>query len=216
MIQTIGCSDRNIENLFFSVASLMLRDDPIVLQFVASRPGEGSSLVASQFATVAARLQSGSVLFVDCTGAGSGKPASRRRAQRDLRPSLLEALIEGGSIDRGIAKTGSGADAHVAVMNGFVDSLCDGRGDRLANVLDLARSRHRLVVLDTPSLEESASTLLFSRFCDGVILVLEADATPARAAENTLEAIERSGGKNLGIVFNKRRIYMPRWLFRRL
>jgi protein-tyrosine kinase len=216
MIDTIDCSDRNIENLFFSVASLMLRDDPIVLQFVASRPGEGSSSVASQFATVAAGLQSGSVLFVDCTGPGSGTPAARRRTQCDPRPSLMEALVEGGSIDRGVAKSGSRANAYVAVMNRIVGSLGDGRGDGLADVLDLARSRHRLVVLDTPSLEESASTLLFSRFCDGVILVVEADATPARAAENTLEAIERSGGKILGIVFNKRRIYMPRWLFRRL
>src|ERR1700734_2365242 len=157
MTQTMNRSDRSIQNLFFNVASLMQRDDPIVLQFVASRPGEGSSLVASQFATVAARLQSGPVLFVDCKVAGYGKTASNSWAQRDLGPSLMEAHIEGGSVERGITRTNSGADAHVAVLSSSASSLFDNHGNRLASVLELARSRHRLVVLDTPSLEESAS-----------------------------------------------------------
>jgi Mrp family chromosome partitioning ATPase len=83
-------------------------------------------------------------------------------------------------------------------------------------ILDNARSRFQFVALDTPSLKESAGTLAFSRPCDGVVLVLEAEGTRAGVAEATIESITRAGGKVLGLVFNKRRMHMPQWLYRRL
>lgn len=58
--------------------------------------------------------------------------------------------------------------------------------------------------------------MTYSRISDGVVLIVEADSTTAESAEAAVETIERSGGKVLGLVFNKRRLHMPRWLYRRL
>jgi MinD-like ATPase involved in chromosome partitioning or flagellar assembly len=129
---------------------------------------------------------------------------------------LFEAYLEDGRIDRAITANGPADSPHVAVLAGSTNSALHDKSNILAEILTQARERYPLVILDTPSLEDSASTLLFSRVCDGVIMVLEAEATSVNSAEATVEAVERCGGKILGLVFNKRRIHMPKWLFRRL
>ena len=47
-------------------------------------------------------------------------------------------------------------------------------------------------------------------------VVMEAETTRGPVARATIETIERFGGKVLGLVFNKRRFYIPRWIYRRL
>ena len=216
-VRTPTSTGRVISNLYYNVMSLKLKSDPMALQFIASHPGEGTSLIAAQFATFAAGLASGTVLLIDCTASGRPPAAPRQRiADAWTGPSLLEAYLEDGRIDRAITTNGPADSPHVAVLAGRTNSSLHDKGNILAEVLALARERYPLVILDTPSLEDSASTLLFSRACDGVIMVLEAEATSVSSAEATIESVERSGGKILGLVFNKRRIHMPKWLFRRL
>ena len=191
----------------------------MALQFTASHPGEGTSLVASQFAKFAAGLASGSVLLVDCTSAGRTDPGPKSRQRGEgawTGPGLLDAYSDDGRIDRAITTSGPADSPHLAVLTSRPNAALHDKGNVMAEVLSLARERYPLVILDTPSLEDSASTLLFSRACDGVIMVLAAEATAVNSAEGTIASIERSGGKVLGLVFNKRRIHMPRWLFRRL
>jgi Mrp family chromosome partitioning ATPase len=210
---------RIISNLYYNILSLKLKPDPMALQFLAPNSRAGTSLVASQFAAFASSLTNGSVLLVDCMGDGRGDYTGSSPQQSDaLRrsPSLTQAYSEDGHIDRAIVTVGPIDSPYLAILGSPAHLPLQHDGKPLADLLQLARKRYALVVLDTPSVEESASTLLFSRACDGVVLVLEAEATPIRSAEATLEDIERSGGKVLGTVFNKRRMHMPRWLFRRL
>ncbi len=51
---------------------------------------------------------------------------------------------------------------------------------------------------------------------DGVILVVEAEKTKWRTARHVREQIERVGGNILGIVFNKRRYYIPQSIYKYL
>jgi len=51
---------------------------------------------------------------------------------------------------------------------------------------------------------------------DGVILVVEAEKTKWRTARHVRAQIERVGGKILGIVFNKRRYYIPQSIYKYL
>jgi Mrp family chromosome partitioning ATPase len=55
-----------------------------------------------------------------------------------------------------------------------------------------------------------------SRQVDGVVLVLAAEDTRWPVAERVKESIERSGGRVLGIVLNKRRYHIPPCIYRRL
>jgi Mrp family chromosome partitioning ATPase len=208
---------RDSANLFYNITSLRVQSDPIALQFVAARPGEGTSLIASRFAAFAAEVEGSSALLIDCTVRQPRKQRGRRPAAEDAEPpSLLDAYMRDGKIDGAITPHEPNGALSTARLTSRGNSLLHSNAETLSAVLGQVRKRYRLAVLDTPSLEETTATLVFSRACDGVVLVLEGEATPARAAEATIEAVERSGGKILGIVYNKRRMHMPSWLYRRL
>ena len=51
---------------------------------------------------------------------------------------------------------------------------------------------------------------------DGVVLVVEAEKTRWPVALNVKEKTEQGGGRVLGVVFNKRKYYIPEWLYRRI
>ncbi len=202
---------RDSANLFYNITSLRVQSDPIALQFVAARPREGTSLIATRFAAFAAEVEGGSALLIDC----SGRPP-RDAAVTMEPPSLLDAYLRDGSIEAAITPHEPTGALSTARLTSRRNSMLHSNAETLSAILGQVRKRYKLTVLDTPSLEETTATLVFSRACDGVVLVLEAEATPARVAEAAVEAVERSGGKMLGIVYNKRRFHMPGWLYRRL
>jgi len=55
-----------------------------------------------------------------------------------------------------------------------------------------------------------------SQKVDGIVLVVEAEKTRWPVVESVKERITRSGGKILGIVFNKRRYHIPKWIYKTL
>jgi Mrp family chromosome partitioning ATPase len=202
-----------VSALYYNISSQRTQNRHVALQFVASGPREGTTLVSSQFASFAAQVEGGSALLIDCV-----TPTGRNVLKDDRRflPSLLDAFASDGQIDAAVAEVEGIPGLHMARLSDRPHSRMYTDTGILNAILDNARSRFQFVALDTPSLKESAGTLAFSRPCDGVVLVLEAEGTRAGVAEATIESITRAGGKVLGLVFNKRRMHMPQWLYRRL
>jgi Mrp family chromosome partitioning ATPase len=201
-----------IASLYYTIASQRVLDHSVALQFVSPHAGAGTSLVASQFAAFAAQAQGGSALLIDC-GLGGRVPLLTQAGQK-RQPSLLEAFAADGRIDAALMAVEGTQGLYVAQLSSHTDAVFQVRPNLISAVLDQARSRYQFTALDTPAIEESAATLTFSRISDGVVLIVEADVTTAESAEIAVESLERSGGKVLGLVFNKRRLHMPRWLYR--
>jgi len=78
------------------------------------------------------------------------------------------------------------------------------------------RQRFDLILIDSPPATTSPDGLDISPKVDGIVLVVEADKTRWPVAESVKERIKRSGGKILGIVLNKRRYYIPNFIYKRL
>lgn len=78
---------------------------------------------------------------------------------------------------------------------------------------DGIRRSHDLVIVDAPPATKSTEGLTLGAQVDGVILVVEADATRWPVALRTKKNILRSGGRLLGVVFNRRRHYIPAFLY---
>jgi Mrp family chromosome partitioning ATPase len=78
------------------------------------------------------------------------------------------------------------------------------------------RDRFDMIILDTPPATIYPDGLAMVRQVDGVILVVEAEKTRWPVALRVKEKITKNGGNLLGIVFNKRRFYIPEWLYKRL
>jgi hypothetical protein len=73
--------------------------------------------------------------------------------------------------------------------------------------------RADLVVIDSPSVLDSPVGLALAPTADGVILLVEAERTRAKAAAAARDALAAAGATILGIVLNRRRHYVPKALY---
>jgi protein-tyrosine kinase len=167
-----------------------------VVQFIASQAGEGTSTVAREFARVSATRFGKLVLLLD-SSPGSGS------VLHDYSPDILSSPAAGSRLYR-------------APLPGFCASLSSDTAGRSDAFWEALRQRYELVVVDSPPATASADGLAMCGRVDGVVLVLQAERTRWPVAQSVKNAIVRSGGKVLGVVLNRRKFYIPNFIYRRL
>ena len=92
---------------------------------------------------------------------------------------------------------------------------CNSKKDSERFLKDI-RDSFDLVIVDLPSVSEMKSYHFSLANLDGVILVLEAEATSDLTAHASLQQLKRLDANVLGIAFNKYRNRLPGWIERRL
>ncbi len=95
-----------------------------------------------------------------------------------------------------------------AQVASFLDAEMDG-------LLAHAAADFDLVIVDLPD-ATSAVGYPFLQTLDGVMLVLEAESTSDTVAQKAVNRLNQNGVNVLGVVFNKYRSHLPRWIDRRL
>lgn len=96
------------------------------------------------------------------------------------------------------------------------DSSCFFASDRFKHAIDSAKEIFDYIILDSSPITLFSETRTISAKVDGVILIIEAGKTRRQAALRAKREIESAGGTFLGSVLNKRKFYIPNWLYRRL
>ena len=72
------------------------------------------------------------------------------------------------------------------------------------------------VLFDGPPVNQLDEGLALSGKVDGVVMVLQAEKTRWEVAQAAKKRLEDSGGKILGVVLNKRKFYIPKWIYKTL
>jgi protein-tyrosine kinase len=72
------------------------------------------------------------------------------------------------------------------------------------------------VLFDCSAINSSNDAILLAPRVDGVIMVLESERTRWEVAENARQRIKAANGNILGVLLNKRKYYIPNWLYKRL
>jgi capsular exopolysaccharide synthesis family protein len=85
---------------------------------------------------------------------------------------------------------------------------------RFEQFLESASKSFDYVILDGPPIPNSSESRIISSKVDGVILVLEAGVTRRQVALKAKKEIEAAGGRLLGVVLNKRKYHIPRWVYK--
>ncbi|KWT82983.1 CpsD/CapB family tyrosine-protein kinase [Candidatus Magnetominusculus xianensis] len=75
------------------------------------------------------------------------------------------------------------------------------------------RSKCDYVIFDSASIMGSADIAVLSTFFDGVIMVVECEKTKWQVVDLAKSKLEAAGAKIIGAVLNKRKFYIPRWLY---
>lgn len=184
-----------------------------VIQFIGSGAGEGTSTIVREFAKISADRIGHSVLLVD---ADRYQSTQSQFYSVESQYSWIELLQESGELDRAIHRVGK--------SNLSVSPSCNSRAftpelfnsPRFDGFWTNLKHNFDLVLIDSPPLTVSPDGLALASKVDGVILVVEADKTKWRTARHVREKIEMVGGKMLGVVFNKRRFYIPQSIYKYL
>jgi Mrp family chromosome partitioning ATPase len=63
-------------------------------------------------------------------------------------------------------------------------------------------------------MDEAPESIALCTSVDGIVLVLDAQHTRRRSALRAKQRIEEVGGKILGVALNRRKFFIPQWLYR--
>ncbi|MES2352832.1 MAG: CpsD/CapB family tyrosine-protein kinase [Pseudomonadota bacterium] len=183
-----------------------------VILFIGVSSGSGISTAAANFAATVAQDADSKVLLIDANFR-SGKHQSDDDAWNETgEPTSLSKLLAEPS-----PVWPAPGPSNLYVLPRGVSStmpLSLFQSENYDRLLDRVRQHFRYVIVDGPALQGHPEALVLSRKADGVILVIESEATRKRTALWAKEQIEAAGGAVLGAVLNKRKYYIPDWLYK--
>jgi len=87
---------------------------------------------------------------------------------------------------------------------------------RFARILKLMREKFDYVILNAPPVNSYAETKVIVKKVDGVMLIIESGKTRKQVAIKAKQELENAGAKVLGVIVNRRKHYIPEWIYKRL
>jgi Mrp family chromosome partitioning ATPase len=187
-------------------------EHPAVL-FVGSRSNEGTSTIARQLAKVASLRMEKSVLLIDL---------DRSRPDLHIYANLKPEIKPEGALETGEQNEQSFSrveESSLYVMPLFWKTMITPKTidyTRSAGFWDSFKNQFDLIIVDSPPATKFPDGPAIVSKVDGVILVVEAEKTRWQVALKVKEKTLKSGGNILGIVFNKRRFYIPEFIYKHL
>jgi capsular exopolysaccharide synthesis family protein len=179
--------------------------------FTGTKRESGCSNTAAGFALSLAKTFQNRVLLVDVN---LRKPGIHKFFENYKTHGLFDLFLQQRMrIDHHAER-----NLYVVTCNQNLTDEIDGffGSDRFEEFLEKMRKRFDYVILDGPPVTSSPESRIIGTKVDGVILMLESGKTRRQVALKAKKEIEEAGGKLLGVVLNKRKYYIPQWVYNRL
>ena len=175
----------------------------------AVQPGDGVSTLARELAGAYARRGRSAVLIE----ANWSRPSLARSYGLDDCPGFADIIAGAVAPSRGVHAVADGlsivpAGSAAAIRRATLD---DGR---VEDFLSLVDDRFDLAIVDCEPITEIGDAAALSPFVDGFIVVIGAERTRRAVAQRALADLKAAGGAPLGVVLNRTRKPIPRWLYR--
>jgi len=184
-----------------------------IIQFMSAQEEEGTSTIVGELARVAALKYNKSVLLLD---ADLRKLDQQLFLNITLEHSLEETIRAGDPVDKALYQI-----EHSSLFlsrffkdTGSISQFLDPSA--IDDLLEKLRTRFDFIFIDSAPENVFSIGLATSTSVNGVILVLDAEKTSLDAAKNITDKITNNGGKVLGVVVNKQRNYIPKFINERL
>jgi uncharacterized protein involved in exopolysaccharide biosynthesis/Mrp family chromosome partitioning ATPase len=185
--------------------------EPVVLGVTSTHFGAGVSTIASNLAvTLAHYCNPGGVLYVDANVRipwqliADGKPGV---------PTAVEVRVDSEGQMQAV-------EQNIMVMTDSERKETSSNVStrpRYDTLLPMIRKRsYQFVIFDLPPVKEGSSTARLASLTDGVVLVVEAERVRWEVALRTRNSLMAAHANVIGAVLNKRKFYVPTWLYRRI
>lgn len=94
--------------------------------------------------------------------------------------------------------------------------IVPGSDAALARMTQDLAEKYDVVIWDLMPIDAAPNSAAICKHTEGVVLVLHAGKTRWHSAKHTINALKFSGANILGVVLNKKKVYIPRWIYRLL
>jgi Mrp family chromosome partitioning ATPase len=193
------------------------KSPPRFIGFTGCYAGEGASTVAANVSKSIASYNDAKVLLVDLNFEAPslksrlGLPYASGAAEK----SVMKLPTPDHSALQVAPDVAPGVDVLPAGFKNL-NPLKLGQSERFAAALAEGKKQYDYVIFDIPPMAQSPMAIEFAKFFDGVVMVVESGRVRRQVAQQAVEKMSRSGVTVFGVVMNKRKFYMPQWVYDRL
>jgi Mrp family chromosome partitioning ATPase len=202
-----------IASLFADLKASLSDQNSLVLQVTAAMPGEGTSTVARELAYMASSAPWCRVLVIDGSGGEGGQGAY---FNLPFVPDTVQSLAERGSIEVVRLDLGDRAFDLASFAVGDTEAASEHEPALIRSLYDCLRQLYTLVIVDCPPVMTAPYAASLSEFSDGVLLVIEAERTRVPVVARAKEELESAGAIIRGVVMNRRKHYIPKFIYKRI
>ena len=213
--------------------SLAGHDDLVTIGIGSAQSKEGNSTVSILIALVAAAMQNGyhgnaeaanelvvfdkgankkPVLLID---AQFKKPIIHKKFRINAKPGLGDFLSNGVSYPQIINHISPSLKVITVGENKNL-MLANRHIDKFKSLLDYLRPQYNHIFIDIPPLMQDAEALRFSELCDGMILTINTGSTRWEVLHEAKKMLHKIHVPLIGGILNKRKHYIPSWLYNTL
>jgi Mrp family chromosome partitioning ATPase len=146
---------------------------------------------------------------------GASSPALFKTAVKSLR-SRAAQLPHGVSTPAALANAPAMALQVLTIGQGWQTPLAQINADKFRLFLRAAKPKFEFVLIDLPAVLSHADGVVLSKLCDGVVLVVQASQTRREAIAEAQRLLNNAKVNLLGAVLNRRKSFIPPWLYQTL
>ena len=198
-----------------NLTSTVLDQDQRILLLTAANTGSGISTSALAVASQLALMSGGAVLLIDASNAPDNLSQQLGLGKlRGFKDLLFDDQIPPLPQDCIVRLSDQRFDVLPCGLHSRGGERLDP--ELLRVLLERLAADYRFVVIDGEAVYAGADSLVMGPLVDGVILVVNADDTRREVAQAASQRLVQAGARLIGSVFNRRRYYMPKWLYNNL
>lgn len=206
---------RSLLNLRNSIDSEMKGMDSRIMMFTSAVRGEGKTTITAFLARLLALGENEKVLLVDCA---VDRPEMHVLFGVENEKGILDLLSGEAGID----------DVLHPVDEGVFDVIPLGRkrgaditqplfnSSRMESFVKEAGERYDYVLIDTSAVLEAPETAIIGSYATGTVIIVKASSTKREVIKRAMLMIEKLDGKFLGTVLNRKKYYIPEFIYRRV
>jgi Mrp family chromosome partitioning ATPase len=183
-----------VQQIFF----LKTDDPPRVVVFASIDPGNGCSQICAAVAQTLAKESRRPVCLTEANFRSPGLPEVFGTTKHH---GLADALRQSDPITSFMRPITSG--------DLTVDSPSSLNLEHFRERLDELRAEFEFVIIDAPPLAQYSDAVVLGQYCDGLVLILEADSTRRDKASTVAATLRSANVPLLAAVLNKTSLPIP-------